>query len=270
MHKNYFKGYYFKHQKNNETAALIPGVANSSAFLQVITNKQSLSLKYKTISFDKVIKIGNCKFSKKGIYINTHNIQGKIIYSELTPIKYDIMGPFKFFPLECKHTIISMHHKLNGYLKIDGINYNFNNGVGYIEKDSGYSFPKKYFWLQCNDFLPKCSVIASVADIPFMGFKFWGCICVVFYKEKEYRFATYLGVKIICCNKNKLVLKQGRYQLEINIQSKNAHALLAPYKGKMTSIIRESNCSAANFKMYVNNNLLFDLDSENVSFEYNM
>ena len=48
----------------------------------------------------------------------------------------DRMGPFKYFPMECRHRIISMRHTLEGRLKLNGKEIDFTNGLGYIEKDS--------------------------------------------------------------------------------------------------------------------------------------
>ena len=78
------------------------------------------------------------------------------------------MGPFKYFPMECRHGIISMRHTLEGRLKLNGKEIDFTNGLGYIEKDSGRSFPSSYVWVQANDFDEPCSIMASVADIPFL------------------------------------------------------------------------------------------------------
>lgn len=44
--KNFFEGWYFKHQAEKETIAFIPGInidsnGNKSAFIQIITNKNS-------------------------------------------------------------------------------------------------------------------------------------------------------------------------------------------------------------------------------------
>lgn len=268
--KKYFNGYYFKHQKDNQTVALIPGIADDGAFIQVITNDGSYNYKFPSISFGKDITIGNSIFNNTGIRINEDFIKGEILYSNLTPIKYDIMGPFKFFPMECRHGIISMHHTLTGGIEIEGKYYNFDGGTGYIEKDSGRSFPKKYIWIQCNDFNDKCSIMASVADIPFMGLSFLGCICAIVYKQKEYRLATYKRVSIKRCNEKELILQQGKYRLEIYVTGKKASPLFAPVQGKMKGVIHESNSSSARFKLYSNNEPIFDLYSDNVSYEYNM
>ncbi len=267
----YFKGYYFKHQKGDKTFAIIPGTSDSGSFIQAITNNRSYNYTFPDITFGKEIIVGKNRFGFDGIEIDTENIKGSLAYTGLTPLKYDIMGPFSLFPMECRHGILSLHHKLSGQLTIDGENYDFNNGTGYIEMDSGTSFPKRYLWIQCNDFHDyhgKSCIFASIADIPFMGFNFLGCICIVFHNNKEYRFATYKGVKILHHSQNGLVLQQGRYRLEIDISMKTHSPLYAPIKGQMTNIIHESNNSQARFRLYKKNILVMNRESSNVSFEY--
>ena len=59
-------------------------------------------------------------------------------------------------------------------------------GLEYVEKDWESSFPSEYTWIQCNDFGERdCSVMASVADIPFMGTNFRGCICCVYVDGRD-------------------------------------------------------------------------------------
>ena len=41
-----------------------------------------------------------------------------------------------------------MNHTVNGVLMINNEEIDINNGKGYIEKDWGTSFPKKYIWIQ--------------------------------------------------------------------------------------------------------------------------
>ncbi len=110
--KNFFEGWYFKHQKGEDTISFIPGInidskGNRSAFIQVITNRNSYNINYSFSKFivykDKLrIKIGDSIFSSKGIEIHIKDegltIDGKIEYDLLTPVKYDIMGPFSFIP----------------------------------------------------------------------------------------------------------------------------------------------------------------------------
>lgn len=253
--------------------ALIPGIANNKAFIQIITNENSYNTVYPVSSYKNNgnIQIGNCIFSKNGIKVDIDSrdvrVSGEISYSYLTPIKYDIMGVFKYFPMECRHGIISMYHTLNGSLSINGKTFCFTDGVGYIEKDSGTSFPKTYLWIQCNDFKEKCSIMVSIADIPFMGLNFRGCICVIYYRDREYRLATYLGVKIACFNDKKVVLRQGKYRLEIDISKNKGSMLYAPDEGVMTRTIHECASCKARFKFFTGDRLLFDFVSDNSSFE---
>ena len=73
----------------------------------------------------------------------------------------------------------------------------FSNGSGYIETDRGHSFPRKYLWTQCLWDGPKCgSLMLAIATIPLPVGGFTGCICSIFYGVREYRLATYRGVKI--------------------------------------------------------------------------
>ena len=178
------------------------------------------------------------------------------------------MGVFKYFPMECRHSIISMHHKLNGHLILNDELLDFSNGTGYIESDSGTSFPKTYLWIQCNDFPVKCSIMASIADIPFLGFNFKGCICVINFLGNEYRLATYIGVKILKYTDKEIILKQGKYLLKINILRHKGQNLYAPHSGEMTRIIRESLSCQAVFDFYINDKKLFNFKSDNASFEF--
>lgn len=268
MSNNTFEGYYFKHQKDDKTVCFIPGRSNNTAFVQVITNDWSENYTFDRIDMGAQILIGNCEFSQRGMKINLPNISGEVQYSDTVPIKYDIMGPFKYFPMECRHGIISMWHKLTGCITIKGEVFDFTNGIGYIEKDSGRSFPKQYLWLQCNNFSVKSSIMLSIAHIPFFGISFMGCICAIIHDNKEYHFATYLGVNIEKLNEHKVVLKQGKYYLEIDLEGQNGHKLYAPKNGQMNIIIKECNNAKARFRFYVKGELLFDLMSNNVGFEY--
>ena len=280
--KSFFEGWYFKHQCEADTIAFIPGInidslGKKSAFIQVITNENSYNINYDFSSFSlskNEIKIGTNIFSDKRICVNieTKNlkIEGNVTYNEITPIKYDIMGPFSIIPfMECNHGVISLYHKLIGSININGMKISLDNGIGYIEKDWGTSFPKSYIWLQCNSFNGnKDSIMVSIADVPFLGKEFKGIICVVYYEGKEYRMATYNGVKLIKCSDKVIILKKGKYKLHIQIEKDKERKLLAPNKGNMSRIIRESAACNARFKFWIKDKLIFDLSSNGCGFEY--
>ena len=256
----FFKGYYFKHQTKNRTIAFIVGKSSGCGeFIQVITDDNAYYFK----------GYGNCIFTKKGAIIDIGGIQGRIRYEKLTPLRYDIMGPFKpFEPLmECSHTVVSMRHSLRGRVSINGEIIDLNGGVGYIEGDCGRSFPKSYLWLQCN-FESNCSVSLSVADIPFIGWQFRGCICVIHYQGKEYRLATYLGVKILHCDSKQVILRQGKYLLIADISPTCGRRLAAPRNGKMNRAIRECIACPMRIRLYEGGWLVFDKSSCRGSFEF--
>ena len=282
--RSFFEGWYFKHQSKDGSIAFIPGInitkdGTKYSFIQVITKDKSYNINYDfkdfSISQDKLtIKIKDNIFSTKGVILNIRNkniiIKGRLVYSDITPLKSDIMGPFAYFPfMECVHGVLSLNHKVNGSLFINNKEVKFIDAKGYIEKDSGKSFPKTYLWIQCNDFkIEDTSIMVSIADIPFLGFEFKGCIAVVYYKGKEYRLATYNGVKLISYDENGLIIKRGKYRLEINIKNLSPQSLLAPNGGDMIRTIYENIACSARFKFYKDKNLIFDLESSNTSFEY--
>lgn len=281
--KSFFEGWYFKHQNEEDTIAFIPGInildsGEKTAFIQIITKDFSKYIEYSFNSFyaDKkrlYIKIGKNTFSEKGIDININEegltIKGKIEYGNFTPLKYNIMGPFSLIPfMECNHGVISLSHKIEGKLIINDKIFSFKEGNGYIEKDYGTSFPKSYLWVQCNDFKDDTSIMVSIADIPFMGMNFKGCIGVVYYRGREYRLATYNGVKIISYSKNGLEIKRGKYRLVIDIEENNPKLLMAPVLGEMNRHIHENEACTANFKFYIKDRLIFALESSGVGFEY--
>lgn len=260
--KQYFEGYYLKHQKDGITLCLITGRTNKENFIQVVTNDFSVRL-----PFNKGIS-----FSRKGVILNIRtpklSLIGKIRYHGLSPIRYDIMGIFKFFKMECRHGIVSMEHRLEGSIVLNGEIIDFTGGKGYIEKDSGCSFPSSYTWIQANDFDEPCSIMAAIAAIPFGCLHFRGCICIIQYHGREYRLATYLGVRVLSCSKNRIVLKQGKYRLEIAIKEYHGHRLAAPRNGEMTRTIREAASCPATFSFYKKEKVIFRLESRYASFEW--
>ncbi|MCL2048784.1 MAG: hypothetical protein FWG87_08660 [Defluviitaleaceae bacterium] len=274
---NSFEGWYFKHQSGNKSLAVIPGRAADSAFVLIITNDNSYHVSYPLSEYHKTrhpfsLHVGKNIFTHNGVILNIRRpeitLNGEINYSGITAIKGDIMGPFKFFPMECRHGIISMRHSLNGDITLNGEQQHFSGGTGYIESDSGKSFPKGYTWVQCNDFSGDCSIMASVARIPFYGLQFWGCICVVWLNGREYRLATYKGVKILRCERGNIELKQGNYRLTVSIDECEGHKLPAPQSGKMSRLIRETLSCPAHFRFMDGDHCLFDGKSENASYEY--
>ena len=265
-----FEGWYFKHQKGDQLLAFIPGVAESGAFIQLLTQEGARQFEISNWAVrNDMIRADRCRFSRLGCHIELPGIRGEIAYGPLTPLSSDIMGLFRFLPMECRHGVLSMAHTLEGGVTVDGHPYNFDGGLGYLEKDSGTSFPRSYLWMQCSDFPQPCSMMISIAHIPFCGASFRGCICAILYRGKEYRLATCRGVRIRSFTPEHICLSQGSLTLELEISPSHAgHPLRAPQRGKMSDTIRESCNAHLHARLTQRKRTILDLQSSHAVYEF--
>ena len=276
--KKGFDGWYFKVQTNEDTFVFIASVSvsdeDSAANLQ-IANKDGLwNVEFTADCFEQKggnIILGDNRFGKNGIAINVTTAdlraKGKLEFSDFTPIKYDIMGPFVMVPfMECRHSVISMRHKVNGSLTMNGKKYEFNDAFGYWEGDRGVSFPSEYLWTQTA--FEDGSLMLSVAEIPMGNKCFTGIIGIVNYKGKEYRLATYSGAKIRYLKDRRVCITQGDMRLEAKLYRQEGHAFLAPEQGDLNRIIHENLTSTAAYRFRVGEETLFAFKTDTASFEY--
>ena len=147
-----FCGWYFRCQSNKQTLAIIPSVhkTKDSAFctIQVITDTHAFHVQFPYDDLgedDDQIRISNNRFGKSGFSLDIHtpefHVAGSVHFGAFTPIKYDIMGPFQYIPfMQCRHSVYSMHHRVDGEIRINGVPYVFENAVGYVEGDRGALF----------------------------------------------------------------------------------------------------------------------------------
>lgn len=281
----YFEGWYFKHQTpQGQTLALIPAFhidskGRRTASLQVISSDAAWWLEYPEtqLSFSRQpfqVQIGQSSFSSQGIVLHIEqdelSLHGTLRCGPFTPLRSDIMGPFRFFAgMQCSHGVISMGHSLSGALDLNGEHLDFSNGIGYIETDRGRSFPSRYLWTQCVwDGLERGSLMLAIAAIPLPVGSFTGCICSVFYSGREYRLATYRGVRIEEWSSSGAVIRQGKYRLEAELLNERRQALRAPEEGRMERTVHESLCAKVRYRFRHGKDLLFQHTDENASFEY--
>lgn len=275
----YFEGWYFKHRKNNDFLALIPAVhidksGHKSASLQIITDNDSHWIEYPDSEFTAFencfrVQVGNSVFSSEGARLNVESgdisLHGEVRYGAFTPLRYDIMGPFRFFDMQCSHGVLSLNHTLSGTLTLSGRKLDFSDGVGYIETDRGRSFPNSYLWTQCV--WDANSIMLSVAEIPTFAGKFTGCICSVLYGGREWRLATYLGACIKSLSKTGVEIQQGKYRFTVEIERQKGQPLRAPVMGNMERVIRENLSTVATYRFWRGEELIFE-HSDLSSFEY--
>jgi tocopherol cyclase len=209
--RSYFEGWYFKvaDKIKKNVYAIIPGVSfdkdrNSQCFIQVLDGFRAAShyftynisdFWYSTKKFE--IKIGPNYFSQSELNLDIRDndivIEGNLAFDCLTPWPVKVFSPgamgwYSFVPfMECYHGVVSFEHVITGILNINGQDVDFTGGRGYIEKDWGRSFPAYHLWLQSNHFeQTDCSIMASIARIPWLGGSFDGFIAGFMYHGKLY------------------------------------------------------------------------------------
>lgn len=278
--RNYFGGWYFKCQNAKQTLAVIPAYHKTngkpSASIQIINDEGAWSIPYSALDCRRsgdgfTMRIGGSRFGQTSVRLSVHTpdctAEGFLKFGSLTPVHYDIMGPFRFVPfMECRHDVRSLCHTVTGTVTVNGVEYRFDGDDGYLEGDRGRSFPREYLWTHC--FFDRNSLMLSVADIPFGIFRFTGVLCVIWYKGKEYRLATYLGARATEIGKGKAVIRQGDEELAVQLLEKHAHPLHAPANGAMTRTIRESASCVASYTFRKAGKTIFSVLSDRASFEY--
>ena len=280
--KNYFCGWYFKCQSDAQTLAVIPAVhtANGvrSGCVQIISDRDNwnVPLSGQRLHMRRDVPcavLGDSRFQKDGFVLSLHtpsvSAVGSVRFEALSPIRYDIMGPFRCVPfLECRHSVFSMRHRVTGWLRINETDYIFSNDAGYIEGDRGRSFPKRYVWTQCC--FAGGSLMLSAADIPLGPVSFTGIICVVLLRGREYRLATYLGAKVVRIGGGAITIRQGDFTLTAALLDKTARPLQAPVNGAMVRLVRENAACRARYLFTKGKETLLSLETANASFEYEL
>lgn len=273
-----FYGWYLKCQSKTQTLAVIPAIHQAgrkrTCSIQVITESDAWTVDFPADAFRRVGKnifIGKNRFGENGIRLAIDTpeltIKGKLDFGALTPLKYDIMGPFALVPfLECRHSVWSMRHLVNGNVYINGQKYSFQNASGYWEGDQGRSFPKEYLWTQCC--FPCGSLMLSVADIPIAGIHFTGIIGIVLWRGKEHRLATYLGAKAVELRNGVVRIRQGGLELEARLLEAAGRPLKAPANGDMARTIHESATCRAFYRFRNRGRTIFAFETDLASFEY--
>jgi tocopherol cyclase len=263
--KNYFEGWYYKFVSADQSRAIaiIPGIAlydksDRHAFIQIIDGiNQHSYYKYFDLADFRYVKekldvsIGNNRFTDHSIELDLEEIKGEINFPQINPLAQSlfnpgIMGWYSFTPfMQCYHGEVSLYHQLHGHTKGALGNIDWNNGIGYIEKDWGTSFPLCWIWTHTNNFDSKepASLMASVAHIPWMGNFFIGFIVLLWINGKEYRFATYNHSRMKCSigeDDVKMSFRKKEFQLDIRAIHGPSAPLRSPIQGRMEGKVNES------------------------------
>lgn len=290
--KPYYEGWYLKQQQGDDVLAVIPGRAQDHSFVQVITQNGSRYLPFPLAlyqldnapapsaatagenRFDTFprMRVGDSTFCPTGMELDIREsdleLVGALHYRDLTPLRSDIMGPFGLLPMETKHTVFSMRHRVDGCVRLNGRLLRFDGAAGYMEGDRGHSFPQGYTWIQSVDLPDQASVMLAIAEIPLGPIRFTGCIAVVMLGGIEHRLATYRGVHILHADEHLVEITQGDLRLRVEVPDARGHQLQAPDQGTMRRSIHESPAGPARFTFAKHGETLLDSMSEHASFEY--
>ena len=249
----YFEGWYTRVHTDSKDFAIIFGISfddkKKEVFIQYLDTDKSKIFTFPWESFSYTshpfqIKIDENLLSLNFIHLQLPNLEVELYHEQLTLLDTNwfsptIMGPFSYLPMECIHSIISLRHSIIGYIK-DGNNYLELDGIGYMEKDRGTSFPSEYLWFQSNQNNDSSCFFFSYAHIPFAFSSFQGCICVLML-DKQYRFATYLGCRVTVNQKDKsVILHQYPYKLHVSFVYPQGHTLTSPKQGAMSGRVNET------------------------------
>lgn len=276
--RGWFYGWYFKCQSDTQTLAVIPAVhrarGKKTCSIQIITEEHSWTVSLPAKEFrrkGRTISMGENRFGERGVRLAIWepglSVKGRLKFGPLFPLRYDIMGPFSLVPfLECRHSVWSMKHTVQGTVSINGMEYSFDGAEGYWEGDRGRSFPKEYVWTQCS--FPEGALMLSVADIPMAGFHFQGIIAIVLLDGREYRLATYLGARALRIRNGLVRVVQGSLELEAELLERTGRPLKAPAGGDMVRTIHESAASRAKYRFRKKGRTLLDFETDRASFEY--
>ncbi len=254
----FFEGWYYKlvDATGERRYAVIPGIflskdpAQHHAFVQVLNGVtgQSTYHRYAADEFRAAegtlgLGVGPNQFTADQIALDIdapeRTMHGQLHFEGVTPwpvtlASPGIMGWYAWVPfMETYHGVVSLDHKIQGTLEIDGRQIDWTGGRGYIEKDWGQSFPAAWIWFQTNHFdTPGTSLTASVAIIPWLRGSFPGFIVGLWHEGILYRFATYTGSRIekldIADESVTWVIRDRRQRLEMRAVRTKGGLLQAP------------------------------------------
>jgi len=182
----FFEGWYYKlvGPYTDDIILVIPGLLRnrvnrsaSEAFISVSHGTQVNYFRFPIEKFQATqgedgtfeVRIADSVFTEKSITLSimpnpdtdnaTDIVVGEIQFEDQTPwmprfLHPTSMGILAWFPgLDCYHAVLSMHHRLHGYISVGERLTDLEQGSGYSEKNWGRDFPNAgWVWAQSDHF----------------------------------------------------------------------------------------------------------------------
>ena len=106
-------------------------------------------------------------------------------------------GPLSFFPIfDPGWQVLMAHGRAAGWIEWNDRRYEFANAPAYAEKNWGRSFPRKWFWLNCNGFDDEAD-LALTAGGGIRKVLWWSeavAMVGVHHRDRFYEFVPWNGV----------------------------------------------------------------------------
>lgn len=276
----FFESWNYKHQSNEGNLSIIAGRnvdehGAGACSIQIITESNTFSVTYPLSEFRFLkhrlaFKIGGNYFTDKGVFLDiiggNFTLKGKLTYGAFTPLKYAAMGPLAYLSRqEYRLDVISMSHRADGRITLNGKVISFSGGYGFISKNSGRSYPEKFTWLQGID-KSGTSVLAASGKMSFLNREYMGVLCIVSFLGNQHRITSYFGGRFEQENSCRYLFLQGSKQLEVTFNRGNCEKILAPVNGNMSRVITASEGNFARFVFSQNDRTVFDFFTTNCSY----
>jgi hypothetical protein len=254
-----FEGFYCKVAKaDGTTIVIICGFARtrekSYAFVQVGSHFcetkyyeypiESLNINEAGFSFS----IQQHLISMQGISIIEKDCEINLTFENFTAwkrtrLRPSIMGALTYVPfVECKHDIVAPHFNASGSIKIEQQALYFNSDAGYIDRNWGKSFPKKYCWGHLSGFSDDSISIQFAKGSPRWFFlKIPVHIGFLYINGEITTFKSWRGAQIKIKNTDDFLvrLKNVKYEVQLRFTKDKKLQLKAPDEGNIEEDILE-------------------------------
>ena len=293
-HRKYFENWLFKlvSEDRNSVLVIIPVMELGSnqrcyvQFLNGITGETCVAYydlsELITSKYEMDFSFGENSFSEKGINISVDQKglkgSGNIRFSEFMKypskgLRRNLMEYFSFLPFQhIYYAIISMQHKINGSVSINGQTLNFDNGTGFIEKTWGKYYPESWLYVGCNTFtLPDTFFVMTASTINLVFTKMLSNIGYFYHKGELINVSFYTKARFTKFDHQGKVLffeiTKEKHRIEISLIPRNKGKIKIP-SATDNRYVSESADSTLHLNYFVNNELILSTEGEHAEFDF--
>ena len=267
--KNYFEGWYIRLLNPTSKLNLACIFAytrfqdDPHAFIQIYDGEKKRNTYYR---FDinlfraegNEVSIGDNHLSPEQLILKLDGFLLDVHFEDLTNIQANsAMGFLANLPLQCYQEVVFMNGSAKGMLNSETI-----VAKPYMEKTFGKRFPKRWFWLQSNDFDNDLNFTLAGGHVPTLFFRPFGFFAIIQFEDKEWIFGTYNGSKCrVKKTENHQYFSLSKGNKKVYIEAKRHHpvTLVGPSDyGKMDLDVYEDLNAEFSLKIYQDKTLIYE------------